>query len=115
MRCRREQGASSHSVTTANLGCIVSATSADAGATGDTTGTAETFAASVLEAVCTSEPRPILGWSLVFGSVLLWITLVYTMFATNDAYFCHLLPMLVPSLCFFRYWGWLSLEMFKNA
>eukprot|EP00929_Paragymnodinium_shiwhaense_P015064 TRINITY_DN123075_c0_g1_i1.p1 TRINITY_DN123075_c0_g1~~TRINITY_DN123075_c0_g1_i1.p1 ORF type:complete len:105 (+),score=30.89 TRINITY_DN123075_c0_g1_i1:68-382(+) len=74
--------------------------------------------------------RPILGWTLVLLAVVLWMLLVFsTLFAKalpetgtgwidwarDDKYFCHLLPMTVPSLLFFRYWNWLSMELFKNA
>jgi len=75
-------------------------------------------------------PRPVLGWSLVIGAVLVWVTVVYMTLVSKalpatgnvvldwmreDMYFCHLLPMLIPSLILFRYWGWFSMELFKSA
>jgi len=75
-------------------------------------------------------PRPVFGWCLVLGAVFAWVVAVHVTLVAKvlpatgidvfdwmreDTYFCHLLPMLIPSIVIFRYWGWLSMELFKNA
>jgi len=75
-------------------------------------------------------PRPLIGLSLVIAAVVVWVAVVYIAlvakilpqtgiaaldWARGDTYFCHALPMTLVTLVVFRYWGWLSLEFFKNA
>lgn len=84
----------------------------------------------MLRALEAADARPLLGWSLVGGSLAVWAAVVYMTlvakvipesgsvvldWAREDTYFCHLLPVMVPSLVILRYWGWFSMELFKNA
>ncbi|CAK0792831.1 unnamed protein product [Prorocentrum cordatum] len=77
-----------------------------------------------------STPQPCLGWSIAVCAVAAWVVVVYTTLVAKampvtgwavldwvraDTFFCHLLPMLLPTLVLFRYWSWYSLESFKNT
>eukprot|EP00928_Gymnodinium_smaydae_P046436 TRINITY_DN30934_c0_g1_i1.p1 TRINITY_DN30934_c0_g1~~TRINITY_DN30934_c0_g1_i1.p1 ORF type:complete len:405 (+),score=73.95 TRINITY_DN30934_c0_g1_i1:54-1217(+) len=62
-----------------------------------------------------SGPRPFLGWSMVLGAVFCWVSLVYMTLSQRGGYFCLLAPLLLPTFIVYRYWGWYSMELFKNA
>mmetsp|Transcript_26744 Transcript_26744/g.61610 ORF Transcript_26744/g.61610 Transcript_26744/m.61610 type:complete len:95 (+) Transcript_26744:137-421(+) len=71
-----------------------------------------------------------IGCALVLGSALFWMSILYwTVFSKfmpatesvvldwmrEDTFFCHLLAVLPPSLLLFRYWSWVSMEVFTKV
>ncbi|CAK0792834.1 unnamed protein product [Prorocentrum cordatum] len=84
----------------------------------------------IMPSLSALHSQPCLGWSIAVCAVAAWVVVVYTTLVAKampvtgwavldwvraDTFFCHLLPMLLPTLVLFRYWSWYSLESFKNT